>query len=147
MSNVERNHTEQRPSIVLTALDRDRLFALLGDPLTPTDKPTARFLRDEIERADIVPDEVGANLVVRMGSEVRFLDHAGDCIRRAQLVFPDEAQSHHCISILSPIGSALIGLGPGQSINWIEQGRNRSLTVLAVRATERGSPCSRKERT
>ena len=48
MSDRERNHPEQRPPIVLTALDRERLFALLGDALTTVDKETACFLREEI---------------------------------------------------------------------------------------------------
>ena len=51
MSNVERNHTEQRPSIVLTALDREGLLALLADALTTMDIETACFPREEIERA------------------------------------------------------------------------------------------------
>lgn len=137
--NVERNHPGQRPPIVLTALDRQMLLALLDDVLTTMDRETACFLREEIERADIAPDDVAPNSVVRMGCEVKFVDHAKGRLRRAQLVFPEEAQSHHCISVLSPIGSALIGLGPGQSICWAEQGRERSLAVLEVRASERGS--------
>jgi hypothetical protein len=42
--------------------------------------------------------------------------------------------SRHCISVLSPIGTAVFGLGPGQSIRWTEQGRERRLAVLEVRA-------------
>jgi len=45
MTNIERSHPEQRPPIVLTALYRERLFALLGDALTTVDKETVRFLR------------------------------------------------------------------------------------------------------
>jgi regulator of nucleoside diphosphate kinase len=144
MSNVERNHPEQRPSIVLTALDRERLFALLGDALTTVDMETACFLREEIERADIAPDDIAPNSVVRVGCSVKFVDHADARIRRVELVFPEEAQCNHCISVLSPIGSALIGLGPGQSIRWTEQGRERSLAVLEVRASGRGSDDSRR---
>jgi regulator of nucleoside diphosphate kinase len=70
-----------------------------------------------------------------MGSEVKFIDHAATRIRCATLAFPDDAREPDCISILSSIGSALIGLGPGQSIQWTEQGRLRSLTVLEVRAS------------
>jgi regulator of nucleoside diphosphate kinase len=135
MSNIERSHPEQRPPIVLTALDRERLFTLLGDALTTVDKETACFLREEIDRADIAPGDVAPNSVVRLGCDVKFVDHADTRIRRVQLVFPEEAQCNHRISVLSPIGSALIGLGPGQSIRWTEQGRERSLAVLEVRAS------------
>ena len=65
MSNIERSHPEQRPPIVLMALDRERLFALLGDALTTVDMDTACFLREEIERADIAPDDVAPNSLVR----------------------------------------------------------------------------------
>jgi regulator of nucleoside diphosphate kinase len=135
MSNIERSHPEQRPPIVLTALDRERLSALLGDALTTVDKETACFLREEIDRADIAPDDVAPNSVVRLGCDVKFVDHADARIRRAQLVSPEKAECNRCISVLSSIGSALIGLGPGQSIRWTEQGRERSLAVLEVRAS------------
>jgi regulator of nucleoside diphosphate kinase len=144
MTNIERSHPGQRPPIVLTALDRERLFALLGDALTTVDKGTVRFLREEIDRADIAPDDVAPNSVVRLGCDVKFVDHADARIRQAQLVFPEAAQCNHCISVLSPIGSALIGLGPGQSIRWTEQGRERSLAVLEVRASGRRSDGSRR---
>jgi regulator of nucleoside diphosphate kinase len=144
MTNIERSHPEQRPPIVLTALDRERLFALLGDALTTVDKETVRFLREEIERADIAPDDVAPNSVVRLGCDVKFVDHADARIRRAQLVLPEGTQCNRCISVLSPIGSALIGLGPGQSIRWTEQGRERSLAVLEVRASAHGSNDSRR---
>jgi regulator of nucleoside diphosphate kinase len=139
MRSIERSHFEQRPSIILTVMDRDALFALLGDPLKTTDVATACFLREEIERADIMSDDVTPNSVVRVGCYVKFVDHADARIRRAQLVFPEEARCKHCISVLSLVGSALIGLGPGQSIRWMEQGRERSLAVLEVRASGRGS--------
>jgi regulator of nucleoside diphosphate kinase len=144
MTNIQRSYPEQRPPIVLTALDRERLFALLGDALTTVDKGTVRFLREEIDRADIAPDDVAPNSVVRLGCDVKFVDHADARIRRAQLVFPEEAQCNHCISVLSPIGSALIGLGPGQSIRWTEQGRERSLAVLEVRVSAHGPNDSRR---
>lgn len=145
MRDVEQNHLEQRPLIVLTTLDRTKLFALLGDAITTTtDMTTAAFLREEIERADIAPDDVAPHSVVRLGCDVTFVDHADARIRRAQLVFPEDVQCDHCISVLSPIGSALIGLGPGQSIRWTEQGRERSLAVLEIRASGRRSSDSER---
>jgi regulator of nucleoside diphosphate kinase len=133
VSKADGNHVEQRPPIVLTASDRERLFVLIGAVPTTVDREAACFLREEIERADVAPDAIAPNSVVRIGCDVKFVDHADARIQRAQLVFPEEALRPHCISVLSPIGSALIGLGPGQSIRWTEQGRERSLAVLEVR--------------
>lgn len=121
---------------MLTVSDRDRLFALLGAAPARVSTEVACFLREEIERADVVPDDIPANAVVRLGCDVKFVDLSGVRIQQAQLVVPEEAQSRHCISVLSPIGSALIGLGPGQSICWAEQGRERSLAVLEVSASK-----------
>lgn len=135
MEHNERAHFGPRPSIVLTAIDREALFELLDDPLKTTDAAAACFLREEIERADIISGDVAPNSVVRVGCSVTFVDHADARIRRAQLVFPEEARCKHSISVLSPLGSALIGLGPGQSIRWTEQGRERSLAVLEVCAS------------
>ena len=131
----------QRPPIVLTTTDRDSLFALVCDAAAVADSGSVRFLREEIARADIGPDDVASTLVIKMGSRVKFVDHADERIHRATLVFPDKAGGDRCVSILSPVGSALIGLGPGQSIRWTEQGRERSLAVLEVSAGDRKSPC------
>ena len=132
MSNIERSYFEHRPSIVLTSMDRDALFALLGDPSMTTDVATARFLREEIERADVTSDDFAPNSLVRIGCYVKFVDHADARIRRAQIVFPEDGLSTDRISVLSRTGSALIGLGPGQSIRWTEYGKERSLAVLEV---------------
>lgn len=134
MSDIERNRLESRPSIVLTAFDRERLTDMLGDTLSTADMEAAFFLRQEIERADIAADHVPLNSVVRLGCEVKFVNHAEARIQHARLVLPNDAQCSHCISVLSPTGTALIGLGPGQSIRWTEQGRERSLAVLEVSA-------------
>ncbi len=138
MRNAASASCDNRPPLVLTSRDRERLLALLHDT-TATCSDVARFLSEEIARAELAPGDVAAHSVVRMGSEVKFIDHAATRIRRARLVFPEDAGEPHCVSILSTIGSALIGVGPGQSIQWTEQGELRSLTVLEVRA---GAPSS-----
>ena len=135
MSNIERDQFEQRPAIVLTSTDRDALLALLGEPSMTTDVAAARFLLAEIERADITSDYVAPNSMVRIGCHVKFVDHADARVRRAQIVFPEDSISSDRISVLSRIGSALIGLGPGQSVHWNEYGKERSLAVLEVSAT------------
>jgi len=125
------NH-EERPLILLTASDCERLSALL-DPVAENDSAAARFLRDEIARAEVVRGQPVATSLVTMGSEVKFIDHHAMRVREFRLVYPEEADSDHCISVLSPLGSALIGLGPGQSISWPEHGTERRLTVLEIR--------------
>jgi regulator of nucleoside diphosphate kinase len=133
-SDVGEIQSSHRPPIVLTTADRDRLSALLCDKSVIADSAGARFLREEIARADVAPDDVAPGSVVKMGSRVKFVDHADERVHRATLVFPDEAGDSHCLSVLSSVGSALIGLGPGQSIRWAERGGERSLAVLEISA-------------
>jgi regulator of nucleoside diphosphate kinase len=122
-------HEFERPPIVLTETDRACLAAL-ADAATRDNPDVARFLHEELARADIVPE--GAPGSVTMGSEVKFTDHRLPRIRRCKLAYPGETNDSHSISVLTPIGSALLGLGPGQSINWIDAGIEQRLTVLEV---------------
>ena len=90
-STAERIQSEERPPIVLTALDRNRLLALLRTAVMTIDAGIARFLGEEIARADIAPNDLASNSVVRMGCEVKFIDHSAARIRCAELVFPEDA--------------------------------------------------------
>ena len=123
---------QQRPPIVLTPADRDKLLALIRELPEAAHARSAEFLREEVERADVATLDISPTSVVRMGSVVKFIDHENERIHHAKLVFPEEAREPRFVSVLSPVGSALIGLGPGQSIRWTEPGRERSLTVLEV---------------
>jgi transcription elongation GreA/GreB family factor len=132
VSNADHNPYEQRPPIVITAMDCQRLSALLETAMEK-DYAAAHFLREEIERADVARCQPAATSLVTMGSEVKFIDHHSVRVRELRLVYPEEADADRCISVLTPVGSALIGLGPGQSISWLEHGTDRRLTVLEVR--------------
>lgn len=68
-----------------------------------------------------------------MGSIVEFRSNDGQ-ERRVTLVYPGEADiAQGKISILTPIGTALIGLAPGQSISWTARdGKQHELNVLSV---------------
>jgi regulator of nucleoside diphosphate kinase len=63
------------------------------------------------------------------------ISYGEDEEREVSLAFPDEAGfSHDCVSVMTPIGAALIGLRKGQSITWLSrEGRKQMLTVLSVR--------------
>jgi transcription elongation GreA/GreB family factor len=88
-----RRKAEQRPPIVLTTADRDKLFALIREVPASADPEVAEFLREEVERADIVTGDLRSTSVVRVGSDVKFIDHADQRIHRAKLVFPEEASA------------------------------------------------------
>ena len=122
--------SQSRPAIVLTRADHDRLSGLIAAALTQS--PTIEFLRQELERADIVAEEATAS-VVTLGSRVRFIDHDSHTVSEGVLIPPSELKTPLTISVLAPLGSALLGLGPGQTIDWTDDaGLNRKLTVVAI---------------
>lgn len=129
------------PPIRLTESDRARLQRLSQASMERFPE-TADYLAREIERARVVaPDHVG---FVRMGSWVEFRDDRTGQVRRVVLVYPDQADvSAGRISVMTPIGAALIGLSDGQSIEWrTPAGEARSLTVVGIgdAAEEGGAP-------
>ena len=106
-----------KPSIILSSQDLERIEALL-DTLPP-DSPAARSLREELDRADILPPQEVPPSVVTMRSTVRFqIDESPEtfCLT---LSYPREMPDvPDGISILTPIGTALLGLSVGDSIDW-----------------------------
>lgn len=123
----------QLPPITLTVADRDELEKLV-QASTKQFPQTADYLAREIDRAKVVTDNAESLSFVRMGSELEFRDNGTDKVRRITLVYPDQADvSAAKISVLTPIGAALIGLSTNQSIDWrTPAGDVRSLTVLSV---------------
>jgi len=126
------DHLRQRPPIVLTNSDRDSLLVLLRAAVTDMEPAVARFLSEEVERADIVSGEISPTAVVSLGSTVKFIDRAAMKIRQVKLVLPDEENDVDHISVTEALGSALVGLGPGQTITWHEGQTERQITVLAT---------------
>jgi regulator of nucleoside diphosphate kinase len=130
MTSISPKATNLSPDIVLGADEHRRL----------TDRPRPRagrsdsdWLLRELERARVVPDAKVPKDVVRMHSAVVFRTEDGNQ-RVVDLVFPKEADiDSHKISVLTPIGAALIGLRAGKSIACpTRDGRKQVLTVLSV---------------
>ena len=120
------------PPIVVSKTDHRRLSDLAtgAQALFPA---VAEALQGEMDRAQVLPPEALPQDVVRMGSTVEFRSDTGQH-RRVTLVFPPMADiATGRISILTPIGAALIGLAPGQSIRFATyDGRDQGLTVIRV---------------
>ena len=119
------------PRVILSRFDRDRLERLLEKVGR---RPDLDALREEIERAEIVEPESVPRDVVTMNSVVRFVDEDAGRESEIKLVFPGHADVEaKRISVLAPIGSALLGLSVGDSIDWpLPQGRTRRLRVVAI---------------
>ena len=122
---------EYSTAILLSGSDYDRLIDLL-DSLPESRAAEFESLRTELERASIVAADVVPETVVTMNSEVHCVDESSGRERFITLVYPSEADADKGkISVLAPLGSALIGLSVGQSIDWqVKDGRLLRLKVL-----------------
>ena len=121
------------PPIVITASEAHRLSALADSSMAVFPR-VAQFLARETDRARVVADDSELPDVVRMGSRVQYRDNETKAEREVVLVYPDEADlTQRRISVLTPVGAALIGVSIDQTIDFQTPGRQtRSLTVLAV---------------
>jgi regulator of nucleoside diphosphate kinase len=104
--------------IIISSLDADRLETLLG-AMSPGVDASRDALLDELARADIVEPQDMPSGVVTMNSTVRFEIDAPDEQFCLTLAYPkDMDQLSNGISILTPIGTALLGLSVGDTIDW-----------------------------
>ncbi|MCC4626495.1 nucleoside diphosphate kinase regulator [Xanthomonas campestris pv. nigromaculans] len=127
------HHSGLPPSILVSSHDLARLEALLDSP--PFNKhPAATALSDELGRARVVPPDQIPGDVVTMYSRIDCEDELHGERHTLTLVYPHEADVQHGrISVLAPVGSALLGLSVGQSIDWrTPDGRDLRLRVTAV---------------
>ena len=107
-----------RPNIVISSLDLERLETLL-DSLSSAAFPGKSELEAELARAEIVNPEAMPGTVVTMNSKVRFKVASSDEEFSLSLVYPrDVDASNDKISVLAPVGSALLGLSQGDEIEW-----------------------------
>jgi regulator of nucleoside diphosphate kinase len=122
--------TTRDTTIYVTELDRQRLenlIELIGERSRVTNHEYLRRLEHELERAETVaPAEVPPD-VITMRSKVRLRDLDTDEEMVYTLVFPTEANfDEGKISILAPVGTAMLGYRVGSRIEWeVPSGRRR----------------------
>jgi len=128
-----------KPTITLSAHDYDRLSTLAHAARNRL-PDLADELAEEIGRAHVLAVGKFPQNTVCMNSTVDFRDEATGKAQQVTLVYPEEADiSQRKISVLTPIGTALIGLATGKSITWeTPTGEIRRLTILAVREPQDG---------
>lgn len=129
------SNLRKEPPVLLDAAYAERLHGL-ASALMQRAPDVAERLLHEIERADVLASTELPADVVNIGSEVTFRDEATGRTQTVTLVFPPEADiAAGRVSVLTPIGAALIGLSTGASISWeTRTGEERVLTIRQVRA-------------
>lgn len=121
------------PPITVTRPDYERLSNLV-DAAESTAPQIGSDLAAELDRARIVEAHEVAPDVVTMHASFVFKDSMSGEPRTATLVYPGEEDiDQGRISVLTPIGAALLGLSQGQSIEWeTRAGMARTLTVVKL---------------
>lgn len=120
-----------QPPITLSRIDCERLEALLESAPAGIDTSA---LEAELARAEVVEPAALPKDVISMNSTARFRDESDGSERELTLVYPANADSEKgLVSVLAPIGSALLGLRVGQTIDWpLPDKRTLTLRVLSI---------------
>ena len=122
-----------QPPITVSSLDAERLENLLAT-LAPSAAVNHEALLDELARARTVAPQDMPSGVVTMNSTVRFEIDSSDEQFCLTLAYPkDMEQVQNGISILTPIGTALLGLATGDTIDWPRpDGKLLNVRILEV---------------
>lgn len=105
-----------KPEIIVITTDYERLEMLIGS--LPHASTMGAELLDELQRAQVVEPHEVPPTVVTMNSTVRFMLEPRNEEFCRTLVYPKDVTDSSTISVLSPVGSALLGLAEGSSIEW-----------------------------
>lgn len=124
--------------IVVCADDALRLQRVITAAVGTRQEDAAEDLEQELSRARVVPVVLVPPDVVTMGARVAFEDESTRVKREVTLVYPEEADaSAGRISVLAPIGAALLGLRVGQRIEWALPQGNTIVRVVRVEQPRR----------
>lgn len=120
-------------TIYLTWDDHAKLRTLLAATVTARSSNALLKLREEVDRAVVIdPSAIPAG-VVTLDSEVEYEDLETKEVEQYVLTFPDRANiDEKRLSILSPIGTALIGYREGDIVKWHTPGGTRQLKIRRV---------------
>jgi regulator of nucleoside diphosphate kinase len=123
-----------RDHIFITKVDFDRLYRLVAGKGSreSRDSEYLERLEQELERAEIIDEDTVPHGVVTMNSEVRLKDLDSGDVNVYKLVFPHQTRSPMDISILAPIGTAILGYRVGDAIEWPVPKGIRRLEILQV---------------
>lgn len=123
------------PTILITPFDYQRLERLINELATrdDLDDTVLQALDDELARAQIVDESRLPPDVVTMNTEVDVVDVDTDERLRVRVVFPDSADIEEGrISVLAPVGLAVLGMREGDELTWQTPRRARRLRIERV---------------
>ena len=135
MTTLQSPATRERGAIYITATDRKLLLALLEGRRMygREDRRTLEALEEELDRAVVVDAAHVPPDVVTVGSRVQLVDLDSGKELLFTVVFPSRANADEGrISVLAPLGTAVLGYRTDDVIEWDVPGGRRRLRVLRV---------------
>lgn len=128
-----RSAQNEKPKLTIDTAYYERLLRFAKSAADRIPDIGERLL-EEIERADIVESDQMPPNVITIGSRITYEDSATGRTQTMQLVLPQQGDlQKQRLSLLTPVGAALIGLTAGQSIDWeMSDGTTRQIKVLEV---------------
>jgi regulator of nucleoside diphosphate kinase len=89
-------------------------------------------LQEELDRAEVVEPEALPRDVITMNSEVNLRDLDSGEEKVYKLIFPTQPRGENTVSILAPIGTAMLGYRVGDVIEWSVPKGIRRLQVMEI---------------
>lgn len=132
---MNQNQTTTLPALRISSSDHLRLRQLLDAAINsqPRQRETLQPLRTELDRAEVLPPEAMPSTVVVMGSKVGIEDRESGEVDTYTLVYPEHADGGAGrLSILAPVGMAVIGFAEGDTFAWRTPGGMRRLLIRKV---------------
>lgn len=123
------------PKILITHTDRQRLEHLLAVASTNANelRPQLEALRSELQNAEIISSDEVPSDVITMNSTIRLYDIDYDVTDTYTLVFPHEADIlENKISVLAPMGTAILGYRVGDVVTWENSSGTRKLRLMEL---------------
>jgi regulator of nucleoside diphosphate kinase len=121
------------PSLHLTRSDLNRLRTLVNAAVRTSTTAALERLRDELNRAVVTEPAAVPPDLVTLGSFVKIEDLYTGEVEEYTLTFPDQADIGSCrLSVLSPVGTALLGCREGAIVDWPTPGGIRRLKIHRV---------------
>ena len=125
---------DTKPPIMVTAADLQRLQDCFAGSRGDISDPMLDPLDEELARAQVIASADAPPTLVTMNSRVVFENCHNGRRREMTLVYPQDASAeHNRVSVLSPLGAALLGLSVGQEIDWeLPGGRSTRFRIAKI---------------
>jgi len=124
-----------KEQLMLTKYDYEVILSNLKNGLVQAtfNKQDAEELSEELKKAKLVDDEDMPPDVVRLNSSVTVKEERENKVLKITIVMPERADiKQKKVSIMSPIGTALIGYRKGSKVSWKVPAGRRTFTILEV---------------